>query len=383
MSTKIPETTRRRGRGGRRWWRWGCGTVAALLALLLVLAAVWLWRANDTLEKNITVDDQLLPSTTTPSTPPDSGGDGGTESPTGDGKGSGTDGGGTEKASPYLKDVTGDGKPDKGAKGTVTAPSDSAEKAQNPSRGAEGTRNILIVGEDDGRSNGAVRSDVMILAHMNASGSKVTLVHFPRDLWVPIPGHGFEKLNYAYSAGGAPLLAQTFQGALDVPVTDVAVTDFESFSSTVDALGGVTVRNPQPSPEFPEGTVRLDDGAEALRFVRERKTLKLGDMGRGERQMAVLSGVFDAARSAEVARNPNKVQRILDASTRNVRVSAGLSPKEIRGMGRRFITGGGTVTYQTAPWASIGWSPDGRQSIVVPDWAGIRALGEKVRNDSL
>ncbi|PKZ40848.1 hypothetical protein CYJ76_10770, partial [Kytococcus schroeteri] len=65
MSTKIPETTRQRGHGGRRWWRWGCGTVAALLALLLVLAAVWVWRANDTLEKNITVDDQLLPSTTT------------------------------------------------------------------------------------------------------------------------------------------------------------------------------------------------------------------------------------------------------------------------------------------------------------------------------
>ena len=48
-----------------------------------------------------------------------------------------------------------------------------------------------------------------------------------------------------------------------------------------------------------------------------------------------------------------------------------------------FVTGRGDVTYRTAPWAGIGWSPDGRQSIVVPDWAGIRALGEKVRTDTL
>ena len=164
---------------------------------------------------------------------------------------------------------------------------------------------------------------------------------------------------------------------------DVVITDFDSFSSTVDALGGVTVHNPQPSPKFPAGTLRLESGSEELAFVRERKTLALGDMGRGERQMAVLSGVFDAATSASVAGNPNRVQAILDASTRNVRVSPGLSVGEIRRIGMDFVTGRGDVTYRTAPWAGIGWSPGGRQSIVVPDWAGIRALGEKVRTDTL
>lgn len=398
MSSQM-QTPPRRREAPRRWWRWGCGVVVALVVLALVLGAVFVWRANDTLHRNITVDDQLLPTQgqSVETRPP--GTDGSGDDPSGDGTSapSGTAAptagdGGADEAAPapdatsgytYLKDTNGDGEPDDRATATVQPPQDAEDKARNPSRGAEGARNVLIVGQDNAQSDGVTRSDVMILAHMNAAGDQVTLVHFPRDLWVPIPGYGQHKLNWAWANGGAPLLVQTFQGVLDVPVDDVVITDFDSFSSTVDALGGVTVHNPQPSPKFPAETLRLESGSEALAFVRERKTLALGDMGRGERQMAVLSGVFDAATSASVAGNPNRVQAILDASTRNVRVSPGLSVGEIRRIGTDFVTGRGDVTYRTAPWAGIGWSPDGRQSIVVPDWAGIRALGEKVRTDTL
>ena len=75
---------RRRG-APRRWWRWGCGVVVALVVLALVLGAVFVWRANDTLHRNITVDDQLLPTQgqSVETRPP--GTDGSGDDPSGDG----------------------------------------------------------------------------------------------------------------------------------------------------------------------------------------------------------------------------------------------------------------------------------------------------------
>ena len=41
----------------------------------------------------------------------------------------------------------------------------------------------------------------MMLMHVPADGSRPTLVSFPRDSWVTIPGHGKGKINSAYPDG--------------------------------------------------------------------------------------------------------------------------------------------------------------------------------------
>ena len=51
------------------------------------------------------------------------------------------------------------------------------------------------------------RTDTIILLHKPRSGP-ATLVSLPRDSYVPIPGHGRNKLNAAYAFGGAPLLVR-------------------------------------------------------------------------------------------------------------------------------------------------------------------------------
>lgn len=426
-----------RRRGLRGPWRWGCGLLALLLALALAVAAVWFFNLDRTLKNNI-VTEKLLPDEVgddhTPDVPRDVDSDGDGKGDVnvdtdGDGKPDvnldsdhdgkadyriDADGDGTVDAKqPRVKatgdpqdegdgrtppadlgpDADGDGAvdgdtnldgtvdaKDKGTDGAAPNP-DKDGTADKPSEGASDTRNILLIGEDG--VGAPYRSDVMILAHLSESGDKVTLVHFPRDLYVPIPGYGHNKLNAAYAFGGPQLLTRTFQGMLDVKIDDVAITDFENFKAVTNELGGVTVNNPQGSPEFPKGQLALENGDEALRYVRERKTLGLGDIGRGQRQMAYLSGMTNKAMSPSVASNPAKISDMVDAGTRGVRVSGGLSVGEIRSLAFDFVRGGkGDVSYQTAPWIGPGWSPSG-SSIVVVDWPGMKALGESIRNGTL
>lgn len=68
--------------------------------------------------------------------------------------------------------------------------------------GGKQVLNVLITGQDRRDPDSWGRSDTMILCSINAEADTVTMVSFLRDLYVPIPGHGSNKLNAAYSWGG-------------------------------------------------------------------------------------------------------------------------------------------------------------------------------------
>ena len=155
--------------------------------------------------------------------------------------------------------------------------------------------NYLIIGGDAGPGRSGSRSDVMVLAHVPADHRNVTLIHFPRDLYVSIPGKGKNKLNAAYAFGGAPLLVTTMQNLLGVKIDHVAITGFENFKAMTDAVGGVDVDVEEASNsdgnQFDEGVMHMD-GTQALAFVRERKQLSEGDISRGRRELAVIKAIM-------------------------------------------------------------------------------------------
>src|SRR5262249_29440496 len=76
-------------------------------------------------------------------------------------------------------------------------------------------QNLLVVGNDDRdtatnaelkqlgttRDGGSYNTDTMMLMHLPANGQKATVISFPRDSYVAIPGHGMAKLNSAYVDG--------------------------------------------------------------------------------------------------------------------------------------------------------------------------------------
>ena len=98
--------------------------------------------------------------------------------------------------------------------------------------------NILILGVDK-LSEGRQRSDTMIIASVDASGVKLTSIQ--RDLKVPIEGHKDNKINAAYSFGGAELAMKTVNQVFDMNITKYVVVDFTSLVTMVDALGGLDV----------------------------------------------------------------------------------------------------------------------------------------------
>lgn len=155
---------------------------------------------------------------------------------------------------------------------------------------AEGT-NWLIVGSDsrEGLSKQEIkdlhvgnpagrRTDTILLAHIPDNDTKPTLVSFPRDLNVEIPGHGTGKINSAYSLAKTPkLLVRTVEQETGLHIDHYAEIGFGGFAKIVDAIGGVEMKVPagmvdgSNGEKLPAGVHELT-GAQALTFVRMRKS---------------------------------------------------------------------------------------------------------------
>ena len=260
---------------------------------------------------------------------------------------------------------------------------DAGEAIKQPA--GNGT-NYLLLGSDAGPGRVGGRSDVMVLVHVPEDKHNVTLIHFPRDLYVSIPDHGKNKLNAAFAFGGSPLLVQTLQNLLGVEIDHVAMVDFEGFKRMTDAVGGVDVKVEEASTgngvTFNEGTMHMD-GETALIFVRQRKQLSEGDISRGRRQQAFIKALMLKTLSAETLTNPIRLKDFIDAATSNLIVdqdldvgtmrSEAFAMKGLRGRDVRFIT---------APFTGFGTSPEGA-SIDIVDEAGMDALGEAIRTDTV
>ena len=247
-------------------------------------------------------------------------------------------------------------------------------------------QNILFIGSDARAGLAGARSDVIVLMHIAADRKAVTLIHFPRDLYVSVPGHGKDKINAAFAYGGSPLLVRTLQDLVGVPIDHVALVDFEGFKNMTDAVGGVNVYVEEPSSNggysFRKGYQQMG-GAEALAFVRERKALSEGDISRGRRQQAFIKALMLKSLSKSVLTNPVKLAQFVDAGTANLTVDQAFTIGDMRSeaISLRNLRGG-DIAFVTAPFSGFGTSPVGG-SIDVVDEPGMRALGEALQNDAM
>jgi LCP family protein required for cell wall assembly len=107
---------------------------------------------------------------------------------------------------------------------------------------------ILLIGSDK-RAKGAVdatsppRSDTMILVRLDPSQPDTTMLSIPRDLKVTIrPDHGkptVQKMNAAYTMGGAKLTVRTIKQVLGIKINHVVDINFAGFKALVDYVGCV------------------------------------------------------------------------------------------------------------------------------------------------
>lgn len=113
--------------------------------------------------------------------------------------------------------------------------------------------NILLVGTDHATGKGSQgrgvdqHGDSMTLLHTDPSRGRLVYLSIPRDLWVDVPGHGYNKINAAMQYGGARLAIRTINRLLgkQLRVDHVVFVDFNQFVSLIDAVGGITVNVPE------------------------------------------------------------------------------------------------------------------------------------------
>ncbi len=161
----------------------------------------------------------------------------------------------------------------------------------------------LHVGDDFGTEN----SDSLMLLHLG-SGRPV-LISIPRDSYVPIPGHGYNKINAALGFGGPSLLIKTVENVTGLRINNYMGIGFGGLVSVVNQVGGVTMCLPNALHDYdsganiPAGCHNLD-GAQALAFVRDRHSFADEDLQRIEDQRAFLKALLDKATSPGVYLNP-------------------------------------------------------------------------------
>ena len=175
-----------------------------------------------------------------------------------------------------------------------TQPAPATEPA--PTEPEDVTLNFLLIGQDKEENESRQRSDVMILATVNPRTAQLTLTSLQRDMHLPIPGNGEQRLNAAYYLGGMQLLGQTLLENFELTVDGMVAVDFGGFSEIVDMLGGVSIT----LTEAEARELRLSPGQQTLGGKKALEYARLrsidSDFHRTNRQRTVLIALLERHR---------------------------------------------------------------------------------------
>jgi anionic cell wall polymer biosynthesis LytR-Cps2A-Psr (LCP) family protein len=232
---------------------------------------------------------------------------------------------------------------------------------------------------------GANRADTIMLVHADPHLQKAIVLSFPRDLWVAIPGRGYDRINTAFEGGlrhgGPQLVAQTVANLTGLQIDHYLYVDLEGFRRTVNTLGGVDmcipaynvntpgdltgtapngdpilvhydevghIADPNSGLNIKPGCQRLD-GDQALAYVRTRHLPcdHIPDFARiGRQQQFIRAVVNQMLQPGMVAKAPGLVEPVLG----NLRRDAKLLPSDLVylvGQLRGLSTG--AVEFRTVP----------------------------------
>ncbi|GIF04304.1 LCP family protein [Actinoplanes siamensis] len=245
----------------------------------------------------------------------------------------------------------------------------------------DGAKNLLLVGIDQrpDQTNGEpLRSDSIILLHINKDHSSGYMISLPRDSYVNIPaydngvqrwGGGKTKINAAFAFGtrgltgdkalqhGFELLALTVKDLTGITPDAGAIIDFQGFRDVVNVLGRVCMyvdtttksihlgkdrqgNTAKPFKINKDGTINhaiagvtpntytkgdhCFNPAQALDFVRQRDLLEDNslDYGRQRHQQQFFKAIISQAMKDGLD-SPTKLPKILNAFGKSMTVDDG------------------------------------------------------------
>jgi LCP family protein required for cell wall assembly len=253
-------------------------------------------------------------------------------------------------------------------------------------------QDILLIGNDSragatraelqalhtGLDTSTVNTDTMMILHVPVDGSAPSIISFPRDSWVTIPGYGKGKLNSAYSdafnhatahgasereaeSAGILLTLRTLSQLTGLHVDHYVQINLFGFYRISEAIGGVQVcllhaqnkhtetdgvRHGFSGINLPAGVSTIQ-GAQALAFVRQRHGLPHGDLDRIRRQQYFLGQAFRKIASSGVLLNPFKLHDLLTAVSSSLLTDPSL---DLLSLARSFeLLSAGQISFATLP----------------------------------
>lgn len=232
------------------------------------------------------------------------------------------------------------------------------------------------------------RADTTIIAHIDPATARVTMVQFPRDLFVPIAGRDKNRINSALEGKyGQRTLVRTVEQLTGLDINHYAQVNIAGFRDVVDAIDGIDLCLTEPVP-FDSATgieVTADelplvhfDGEKALRFVRSRKVVEGGDLGRIQNQQKLLAAALDKVTSASTLLNPARIRNVLDAARGNISVDLNTGLLTLRNIANQ-LRSFDPERYEayTVPNLGPATLPDGR-SVVLPDNDAMKVLFDAI-----
>ncbi len=221
-------------------------------------------------------------------------------------------------------------------------------KAENLDGEETGRVTILIAGNsvDDANHGGAELTDSIMVASIDVTTKKLTLISVPRDMWVTVGGSSM-KINAVYTTGGMDLLETTVEDMLGIPINHQVLINYTAFRQMIDAVGGidVTIESPDergiydPMIGFSVGNgVQHLDGTQALLLARSRNDptydgriaygMPNGDFDRQLYQRKIMQALLAKVSSVTTLVNPTTLPKLLESFKGNV--SSNLSAGQLR-----------------------------------------------------
>ncbi len=165
--------------------------------------------------------------------------------------------------------------------------------------------NVLLLGSDQRPWEIGFRTDTILLVSYNPDTGATSLISFPRDLYVDIPGVGPNRINTAMFYGGFSTLAATLEQHFGVRPQYYVLIKRGQFKAIVETLGGVDIQAARMYCDYYNdgrwvcvgpGPVHLDADM-ALWYARARKNSN--DLDRNRRQQEVVLGLMERVLSLD------------------------------------------------------------------------------------
>jgi LCP family protein required for cell wall assembly len=263
--------------------------------------------------------------------------------------------------------------------------------------------NVLLVGSDSRAGNtgaaaqafgsasqvGGQRSDTIKILHVDPASGSAQLMSIPRDTYVALSGMPSgtglatdNKINTAFNSGPVPLI-KTIENTFGIPINHFVITSFSGVIDLVKSVGGVNLDFPYPARDNDNGNnnsglvithagCQTLNGDMALALARSRYYQYevrpyfwsydgTGDLGRIQRQNAIIEAVINKAKSSY---NPLTINSFLGSIVQDITKDDAMSTSMLLSLAQRFhaFSGSSLKTY-TMP--TLGASSNGAGSVQV------------------